>query len=90
MTYHSAKGLDFETVFLPRLDEYTEINQDENLARRLFYVAATRSRRTLSITHSSDRPHTLLQGLPAELLEKITISSRSQTESEESNIDNIF
>jgi len=90
MTYHSAKGLDFETVFLPRLDEYTEINQDENLARRLFYVAATRSRRTLSITHSSDRPHRLLQGLPADLLEKIIISSRSQTESEESNIDNIF
>ena len=90
MTYHSAKGLDFESVFLPLMDEYTEINQDENLARRLFYVAATRSRRTLSITYSSPRPHALLQGLPGDLLDKITISASSQIDSAESNIDNIF
>ena len=90
MTYHSAKGLDFDTVFLPCLDEHTEINRDDALARRLFYVAATRSRRTLSISYSSARPHALIQGLPAELLDKITISAETQTTNVAGNFDDIF
>jgi hypothetical protein len=90
MTYHSAKGLDFDTVFLPYLNDTTKINKDEALARRLFYVAATRSRRTLSISHCSERPHSLLQGLPAELLDKITIRSGSEDTNETGIVDDIF
>lgn len=52
MTYHSAKGLDFETVFLPGLTERREFwKDDENIARRLFYVGLTRSRRNLFLSY---------------------------------------
>jgi hypothetical protein len=59
MTYHSSKGLDFETVFLPGLDENSTIfnRNDEAMDRRLFYVAATRSRRNLFISYTGKMPH---------------------------------
>lgn len=40
MTCHSAKGLDFETVFVPDCEEF-------NRGGNLFYVALTRARRNL-------------------------------------------
>ncbi|MGD7654091.1 MAG: 3'-5' exonuclease [Verrucomicrobiales bacterium] len=87
ITYHSAKGLDFETVFLPGLDESLSIANDEPMARRLFYVAATRSRRTLNMSYSSHRPHPLVQGLPKDLVEEIHIRSRPQGGQESEDID---
>lgn len=54
MTYHSAKGLDFNTVFLPFLDSSTSIFRDENIARKLFFVAVTRSRQNLHLSYSND------------------------------------
>jgi DNA helicase-2/ATP-dependent DNA helicase PcrA len=61
MTYHSAKGLEFEAVFLPWLEE-GEIPdwraakagavQEE---RRLFYVGLTRAKRYLFMTRSSGK-----------------------------------
>jgi DNA helicase-2/ATP-dependent DNA helicase PcrA len=56
LTYHRAKGLEWEAVFLPRLEEkelpYGKARSGERLAeeRRLFYVGITRAKRFLTLT----------------------------------------
>ena len=55
MTYHSSKGLDFDNVFMPGLNQSLYINSSEILSRTLFMVAMTRSRKNLYLTHSGAR-----------------------------------
>jgi len=68
LTYHRAKGLEFDAVFLPRLDEkelpsrLARSSADEAEERRLFYVGITRARRSLAITWSR-RPSPFLAEL---------------------------
>jgi DNA helicase-2/ATP-dependent DNA helicase PcrA len=56
LTYHRAKGLEWEAVFLPRLEEkelpYGRARSGERLAeeRRLLYVGITRAKRWLALT----------------------------------------
>jgi ATP-dependent DNA helicase UvrD/PcrA len=56
LTYHAAKGLEFELVFLPRLEERElpakQAKTDEEIAeeRRLLYVGITRAKRELVVT----------------------------------------
>ena len=52
MTYHSAKGLDFENVFLPFLSRRLFISRNEDLSKTLFMVAMTRSRNNLYLTYN--------------------------------------
>ena len=53
MTYHSSKGLDFDNVFIPFASEGVPIfGSDEELSRRLFMVAMTRTRSNLCITYT--------------------------------------
>jgi DNA helicase II / ATP-dependent DNA helicase PcrA len=57
LTYHRAKGLEFEVVFLPRLNEgelpFRRALDDEALAeeRRLLYVGITRAKNRLYVSH---------------------------------------
>ena len=62
MTVHSAKGLEFHTVFVTGLEEglfphenslseYDGVEEE----RRLMYVAVTRARRRLYLTHAQSR-----------------------------------
>ncbi len=62
MTVHSAKGLEFPVVFLPALEEnvfpssqalYDESELEEE--RRLAYVAVTRAKEKLFLTHTRER-----------------------------------
>jgi DNA helicase-2/ATP-dependent DNA helicase PcrA len=62
MTVHSAKGLEFHTVFVTGLEEGLFPHENSlNVAdgveeeRRLMYVAITRARRRLYITHTQTR-----------------------------------
>lgn len=62
MTIHSAKGLEFPVVFLPALEDgvfpssqsvYDEAELEEE--RRLAYVAITRAKQRLYLTHTRER-----------------------------------
>ena len=67
LTLHKAKGLEFDTVFIPRLEEKelpsrqarTPDEIDEE--RRLLYVGMTRAKRTLWLTWSGKRSRFLLE-----------------------------
>jgi len=50
MTYHSSKGLDFDNVFLPFLNN--SLNIGSNNSQTLFMVALTRSRKNLYLSYS--------------------------------------
>jgi DNA helicase-2/ATP-dependent DNA helicase PcrA len=72
LTYHRAKGLEFEAVFLPRLEEgelpaRQSAYRDAALAeeRRLLYVGMTRAKRHLTITWAG-KPSRFLRELGAE------------------------
>jgi DNA helicase-2/ATP-dependent DNA helicase PcrA len=60
LTYHRAKGLEFDAVFLPRLQEgevpFRRARTESEVAeeRRLLYVGITRARRHLTVTWSAD------------------------------------
>ena len=87
MTLHSAKGLEFDHVFVTGLEEgllpHRNCRTDEALAeeRRLFYVGITRAKRHAYITHATSRfihgnvdfsqPSQFLDELPPGALEEI-------------------
>jgi DNA helicase-2/ATP-dependent DNA helicase PcrA len=89
MTVHSAKGLEFNVVFITGLEE--GLFPHENSAqepggleeeRRLMYVAVTRARRRLYLSHAQTRmlhgqtrynlPSRFLEEIPAGLLKWLT------------------
>ena len=62
LTYHRAKGLEWDAVFLPALEEgilpiRQAVDDDEVLAeeRRLLYVGITRARRHLALSWAAER-----------------------------------
>lgn len=72
MTYHSAKGLEFDSVFLPGLSEGVSLQAMKRASdleeRRLFFVAATRARRQLYLSYHAT-PHRFISEIPSNLLE---------------------
>ena len=88
MTVHAAKGLEFDAVFITGLEKglfpHENAAQERNgleEERRLMYVAVTRARRRLYLSHAQTRmlhgqtryclPSDFLDELPQELLRKI-------------------
>lgn len=66
MTYHSAKGLQFDTVFIPNISE-SSTNPDHNVSdQKSLYVAMTRTCRLLYIMYSGPLPQPL-SNVPEEL-----------------------
>lgn len=71
-TYHSAKGLEFDSVFipfaskarLPHLPDVIAFGTDEAASRdvKLLYVAVTRAKSNLVLTHTGDPTLLLPQG----------------------------
>ncbi len=87
MTMHSAKGLEFDTVFMVGAEDnifpsYRSMNDPSEMEeeRRLAYVAITRAKRMLYITHTSYRVlygqtmrnklSTFVREIPENLIEK--------------------
>lgn len=54
MTYHSAKGLDFDYVYIPFCSDYLWISYNDALSKTLFMVAMTRARMNLYITYTGN------------------------------------
>ena len=59
MTYHSAKGLQFEAVFLPFIEDFEEIDDHGKSSRKALYVAMTRTYRYLYIMYTNCLPSPL-------------------------------
>jgi DNA helicase-2/ATP-dependent DNA helicase PcrA len=93
MSVHSAKGLEFQTVFITGLEEglfphENSRNEAEGLEeeRRLMYVAITRARRRLYLTHAQQRmlhgqirynlPSQFLQEIPESLVQSLSWRTR--------------
>ncbi len=88
MTMHAAKGLEFPCVFLtgleeglfPKVDPFTEDEEELEEERRLFYVAITRAKQRLFISYAMqrmmygktqyERPSRFIEEIPAELIEQ--------------------
>ena len=73
MTYHSAKGFDFEKVYIPFLDIgcfdpilRLEGEDIPDIDRKVLYVAVTRSKNDLILSYHTDKPHPYIK----ELVEK--------------------
>jgi DNA helicase-2/ATP-dependent DNA helicase PcrA len=94
MTIHSAKGLEYPVVFLVGMEEgvfphVRTIGEPDQLEeeRRLAYVAITRARERLYVSHAWSRvlfgssqynpPSRFLEEIPAELFEQVGTARRS-------------
>ncbi len=106
MTMHSAKGLEFPNVFLVGVEEglFPGVRaigdpQEMEEERRLCYVAITRAKRQLYITHANQRtlygrtnpamPSRFLKEIPEEcILRKGEWPSRRETPSNRQSMDN--
>lgn len=92
MTVHSAKGLEFKTVFISGLEEglcpheqsmYEASGLEEE--RRLMYVAVTRARQRLYLSHAQSRmlhgqvrygvPSRFLDEIPEDLLKRLNATA---------------
>ena len=76
MTYYSAKGLDFDNVFLPGIDNRLYITSSPELSRRIFMVAMTRSRNELFICHTG-MPHPYVNSFSANPTDCIKVDINS-------------
>lgn len=68
LTYWSAKGLEFDTVFLPELQEVTGDPQADDVRMR-FYVMSSRAKKVLGLMYSGEGVPRFVQDLPFALLE---------------------
>jgi DNA helicase-2/ATP-dependent DNA helicase PcrA len=96
MTVHSAKGLEFERVMLTGMEEemfpYKGVDPGEREEleeeRRLAYVAITRARQRLIVTHTQsrqifgttrwNRPSRFLAELPREVVEQVATARAAE------------
>lgn len=88
MTYHSAKGLDFDNVFIPFLNNSLFIVPDETLSKTLFMVAMTRSRNNLYLTYSGYK-HTYLENFASDC-SKINIHDALNSQTQTFSGGNVF
>jgi superfamily I DNA/RNA helicase len=102
-TIHSAKGLDFNNVFIPNLDSkdyFSSSKQnDTTLEQRLLLVAVTRSRENLFLSYHTDSPQPFIKSIPKNVCNMITLGPHDvhstpdipppQSDTHISGIDNI-
>ena len=95
MTYHSSKGLDFPSVFLPFLNDSMEIAWPKirenipDIDSKLLYVALTRSNYNLYISYSGSPHPFLAKALEQSLIIRANLSSEEEPE-EDDDDDDLF
>ena len=80
MTVHASKGLEFDVVFVVGMEEGIfpherhDENADDEEERRLFYVALTRARKKVFLSHAATRMiyGTRTIGVPSQFLADIS------------------
>ncbi|AAC06949.1 ATP-dependent helicase [Aquifex aeolicus] len=93
LTIHSAKGLEFPVVFLPRLEEgilphhrSQESERELEEERRLFYVAITRAKDLLFMSYTKKenrKPSRFLSDIPKHLLDLSAFKKKKKVAYEE-------
>lgn len=89
MTFASAKGLDFENVFIPGMSEDAflvdsrAVAKRPNLDRRLLFVAVTRSRKNLFVSYHGKRPHRLVANFPQDAAVPVRATVRATVDDED-------
>ena len=86
-TIHASKGLEFDVVFLPRLEEgilphekAKESQEEIEEELRLFYVAITRAKELLFMTYTrNSKPSRFLSLIPKELLDLSAFAKKKTT-----------
>ena len=68
LTYASAKGLEFDTVFLPELQSVTGDPHSDDLRMR-FYVMASRAKCALGLLYTGDSEPKFVAALPMNLMD---------------------
>ena len=68
LTHRSAKGLEFDTVFLPELQELIGDPQADDVRMR-FYVMSSRAKKVLGLMYTGDGTPRFVQALPPQLIE---------------------
>ena len=68
LTYASAKGLEFDTVFLPELQSVTGDPHGDDL-RMKFYVMASRAKSALGLMYTGDSEPKFVAALPIRLID---------------------
>jgi superfamily I DNA/RNA helicase len=68
ITWASAKGLDFDTVFLPELQSFTGDPAGDDVRMKL-YVLTSRARKILSLGYTGDGVPALVAALPMHLMD---------------------
>lgn len=81
MSFHSAKGLTFDSVFMPALSERLFPHTREERLQRLLFVAITRATKWCYFSTALDRPFPLLQEklFPLAASRQISILDGSQS-----------
>ena len=97
MTVHASKGLEFDAVFITGLEQglfpsQREGERDEEEERRLFYVAVTRARKHLYVSHARERMKygSRDMALPSEFLADIDDRLLAQARPKRSLLDDVF
>lgn len=89
MLFHSAKGLDFQSVFIPCINEEREFwrrDDTQELQSRLLFVATTRTRQDLFLSYHSDKPHKFLENIDTSyLIHHTELMSQNTTADIEAN-----
>jgi uncharacterized protein (TIGR00375 family) len=89
LTFHAAKGLEFPVVFIAGAEEgIIPLGDNPDEERRLFYVALTRARDSVFITHCAQRmvhgvlavarPSPFLSEIPADCREELSRHSHPE------------
>ncbi len=89
MTIHAAKGLEFQSVFIPGIDQSIlpwAGSDDTEEERRLLYVAMTRATDNLFLSGNSATQSPFIKEIPADLIQRRETKRRRKRKNPQMNL----